>query len=317
MAALLVRRVAALLLTLLVASAAIFTMLEVLPGDPAAIRLGTSARPDTLVALRAELGLDRPAPVRYATWLAGAVTGRLGTSTTYGVPVAGLIADRLAVTLPLTVMAVALSVAIALPLGIGAAARRGGALDALAALFAQASTALPNFWIGLLLILVFAAKLGWLPSGGFPGWSGTGGVPAALASLLLPAVALALPQAGVLTRVARGAVLETLGADFIRTARAKGLGERAVLWRHALRHALPPILTILGLQVSFLVAGSVLVETVFALPGLGRLAIQAFAQRDVTVVEDVVLVFAAFVILVNFAVDLAHLALDPRLREER
>lgn len=317
MAALLLRRLAALVLTLLVASAAIFGIMEVLPGDPAAIRLGTSARPDTLAALRASLGLDRPAPVRYAAWLGGAVTGSLGTSTTYGVPVAGLIADRLAVTLPLTLLAVVISVVVAVPLGIGAAARRGGWLDAGAALFAQASTALPNFWIGLLLILVFAARFGWLPSGGFPGWTGLGGVPAALASLLMPAVALALPQAGILTRVTRGAVLATLGEDFIRTARAKGLGQRAVLWRHAFRNALPAILTILGLQISFLVAGSVLVETVFALPGLGRLAIQAFAQRDITVVEDVVLFFAALVILVNFAVDLAHLALDPRLREDR
>jgi peptide/nickel transport system permease protein len=312
----LVRRLASLLLTLFVASAAIFAVMDVLPGDPAAVRLGTSARPDTLAALRASLGLDRPAPVRYAAWLEGAVTGNLGTSATYNVPVSGLIAGRLSVTLPLTAGAVVLSILLALPLGIGAAARRGGLLDAMAALFAQASTALPNFWIGLLLILVFAAHFGWLPSGGFPGWTGTGGVPAALAALLLPALALALPQAGILTRVARGAMLETLGEDFVRTARAKGLGQSAVLLGHALRNAFPPILTVLGLQLSYLVAGSVLVETVFALPGLGRLAVQAFSQRDITVVEDVVLVFAALVILVNFAVDLAHLALDPRLRED-
>ena len=313
MAALLLRRLAGLALTLLLASAAIFAALDVLPGDPAAVMLGTSARPDTLAALRAEMGLDRPAPLRYAAWLRGVATGRLGTSATYGVPVAGLIADRLAVTLPLALMAVALSVGLALPLGVAAAARRGGPLDALAALFAQGSTAVPNFWVGLLLILLFAVRLGWLPSGGFPGWGG-GALPALLA-LLLPAVALALPQAGVLTRVARGAVLDTLGEDFVRTARAKGLRPRAVLWRHALRNALPAILTVLGLQVSFLVAGAVLVETVFALPGLGRLAVQAFAQRDAVVVQDVVLVFATLVVLVNFAVDLAALALDPRQRD--
>ena len=313
MAALLLRRFAGLVLTLLLASAAIFAALDVLPGDPAAVMLGTSARPDTLAALRLEMGLDRPAPLRYATWLADAVTGHLGTSTTYGVPVAGLIADRLAVTLPLALMALVLSVGLALPLGIAAAARRGGPLDAVAAVFAQGSTAVPNFWMGLLLVLLFAVRLGWMPSGGFPGWSGGGGP--ALRSLLLPAVALALPQAGVLTRVARGAVLDTLGEDFIRTARAKGLRPRAVLWRHALRNALPAILTVVGLQLSFLVAGGVLVETVFALPGLGRLAVQAFAQRDAVVVQDVVLLFAALVILVNFAVDLAALALDPRQRD--
>ncbi len=313
MAALLLRRFAGLVLTLLLASGAIFAALDALPGDPAAVRLGTAARPDTLAALRAEMGLDRPAPLRYAAWLGGAVTGQLGTSATYGVPVAGLIADRLAVTLPLALMAIVLSVGMALPLGVAAAARRGGPLDAVAALFAQGCIAVPNFWIGLLLVLVFAVRLGWLPSGGFPGWAGGAGP--ALLSLLMPAAALALPQAGVLTRVARGAVLDTLGEDFIRTARAKGLPPRAVLGRHALRNALPAILTVLGLQVSFLIAGAVLVETVFALPGLGRLAVQAFAQRDGVVVQDVVLVFAALVILVNFAVDLAALALDPRRRD--
>ncbi|WP_237476549.1 ABC transporter permease [Lichenibacterium dinghuense] len=313
MAALLLRRLAGLLLTLLLASAAIFAALDVLPGDPAAVRLGTSARPDTLAAMRAEMGLDRPAPLRYAAWLGGVATGRLGTSTTYGVPVAGLIADRLAVTMPLALMAVTLSLGAALPLGVAAAGRRGGALDAAAALFAQGATALPNFWIGLLLILLFAVRLGWLPSGGFPGWGGGAGP--ALRALCLPAVALALPQAGVLARVARGAVLDALGEDFIRTARAKGLSARAVLWRHAVRNAWPAVLTVLGLQVSFLVGGAVLVETVFALPGLGRLAVQAFAQRDATVVQDVVLLLAALVIAVNFAVDLAALALDPRLRD--
>lgn len=313
MAALLLRRFAGLVVTLLLTSAAIFAALDVLPGDPAAVMLGTAARPDTLAALRAEMGLDRPAPLRYAAWLGGAVTGHLGTSTTYGVPVAGLVADRLAVTLPLALVALALAVGAALPLGVAAAARRGGALDAAAAVFAQGATAVPGFWIGLLLVLLFAVRLGWLPAGGFPGWAGGAGP--ALRALLLPAIALALPQAGVLTRVARGAMLDALGEDFIRTARAKGLRPRTVLWRHALRNALPAILTVLGLQLSFLVAGAVLVETVFALPGLGRLAVQAFAQRDAVVVQDVVLLFAAFVILVNFAVDLAGLALDPRQRD--
>jgi len=303
LAFLLLWRVAGLLLTLLAASAAIFLVMDVLPGDPAAIMLGTSARPDTLAALHAALGLDRPALLRYAAWLGGAISGRLGDSTTYGVPVAGLIADRLAVTLPLTALAVLMSVAVAVPLGVGAAARRGGLLDGIAAAFSQASVAVPNFWIGLLLILLFAARLGWLPANGFPGWGNGIG----------PAFA-ALPQAGILTRVTRVAVLDVLGEDFVRTARAKGLTRSAALWRHALPNALPPVVTILGLQFSFLVAGSVLVENVFALPGLGRLALQAFTQRDLVVVQDVVLFFAALVIVVNFMVDLAYLALDPRLR---
>ncbi len=312
MRAQLLRRLVGLALTLLAASAAVFLVMSVLPGDPAAVMLGTSARPDTLAALRLEMGLDRPVPLRYGLWLAGALTGHLGASTTYGVPVAGLMAERLSVTLPLTVMAMLLSVGIAVPLGVGAAARRGGIVDGIATMVSQACVAVPNFWVGLLLILVFAARLGWFPANGFPGWGA--GAPAALRALLLPAVALALPQAGVLTRVTRAALLDVLGDDFIRTARAKGLTRRAALWRHALPNALPPVVTILGLQFTFLIAGSVLVENVFALPGLGRLAFQAFMQRDLVVVQDVVLFFAALVIVVNFLVDLAYLVLDPRLR---
>ena len=312
MASLLARRVLGLVLTLLAASVAIFLVMDVLPGDPAAIMLGTSARPDTLAALHAALGLDRPALLRYVAWLGGAITGQLGESTTYGVPVSGLIRDRLAVTLPLTALAILMSVAVAVPLGVGAAARRGGILDGIAAAFSQASVAVPNFWIGLLLILLFAARLGWLPANGFPGWGN--GIGQALDALLMPAIALALPQAGILTRVTRVAVLDVLGEDFVRTARAKGLTRSAALWRHAVPNALPAVVTILGLQFSFLVAGSVLVENVFALPGLGRLALQAFTQRDLVVVQDVGLFFAALVIVVNFMVDLAYLALDPRLR---
>ena len=312
MRALLLRRLAGLLVTLLLASGAIFALADLLPGDPAAVMLGTSARPDTLKALRSQMGLDRPAPVRYAAWLGGALTGRLGNSVTYGVPVTGLIADRLAVTLPLTGLAILISTALALPLGIAAAARRGGFIDLAATLFAQATIAVPNFWVGVLLVLLFAVRLGWLPANGFPGWHG-GALPA-LRALALPAISLGLPQAGVMTRVARAALLDVLHEDFVRTARAKGLSRRAALLRHALPNALPPIVTILGLQLSFLVAGSILVENVFDLPGLGRLATQAFAQRDLVVVEDVVLFFAAVVIVASFAVDLLQLALDPRLR---
>ncbi|WP_062205069.1 ABC transporter permease [Aureimonas sp. AU12] len=312
MLALLSRRALGLAATLLVVSILIFLVMNVLPGDPAAIMLGTSAQPETLAALRTQMGLDEPAVVRFGLWIGGSLTGDLGTSTTYGVPVAGLIAERLAVTLPLAAMAIALSMALAIPLGVLAAARQGRWPDALVTVFTQASVALPNFWIGLLLILVFAVTLGWLPAGGFPGWE-TGLLPA-LSALLLPAVALALPQAGILTRVTRTAVLDVLGEDFVRTARAKGLTRRAALWRHAVPNALVPVVTILGLQFTFLIAGSVLVENIFGLPGLGRLALQAFTQRDLIVMQSVVLLFAGLVIIVNFLVDLAYLVLDPRLR---
>ncbi|PYE37813.1 peptide/nickel transport system permease protein [Rhizobium sp. PP-F2F-G38] len=313
MTGLLLRRFASLFLTLLAVSALIFLVMDVLPGDPAAIMLGTSATPETLEALRRELGLDQPLVLRYLSWLAGVATGDLGTSYTYGVPVAGLIAERLAVTLPLAFIAILLSVAIAIPLGVASAARRNGAVDYAAGLLSQMFIAVPGFWVGLLLVMVFSVSLGWVPSGGFPGWQA--GLMPALGALVLPAIALALPQAGVLTRVTRSAVIEVMNEDFVRTARAKGLPRRTALWRHAVPNALVPVVTILGLQFTFLIAGAVLVENVFNLPGLGRLALQALSQRDIIVMQDVVLFFAALVIVMNFLVDLSYLALDPRLRK--
>ncbi len=313
MIALLSRRLAGLAITLLVVSLVIFAVMDLLPGDPASIMLGTSASPETLAALRHELGLDQPLLIRYGQWLAGVFSGNLGQSYTYGVPVAGLIVERLAVTLPLAMIAIVLSVVIALPLGVLAAARRGGIVDAIATVFSQISIAVPAFWVALLLIILFSSTLGLMPAGGFPGWDA--GLLPALQALLMPAVALALPQAGVLTRVARSAVLDTMHEDFARTAVAKGLSRRTVLWRHIVPNALVPILTILGLQFTFLVAGAVLVENVFNLPGLGRLAFQALSQRDVIVMQDVVLFFAGLVIVMNFIVDLSYLAIDPRMRK--
>ena len=314
MITLLLRRIAGLVITLLIVSVLVFTVMDLLPGDPASIMLGTSASPDTLAALQKELGLDRPLPVRYLAWLGGVLHGDLGQSYTYGVPVAGLIAERLAVTLPLALLAILISLVVAIPLGVQAARNHNGVLDIAIGLFSYIGIAIPAFWFGLLLILLFATNLGWLPAGGFPGWSG--GLFAGLQALLLPAFALALPQAAVLTRVTRSAVLEVLGEDFIRTARAKGLGEGEALWRHALPAALVPVVTVLGLQFTFLVAGAVLVENVFNLPGLGRLAYQALSQRDVVVMQDVVLLFAALVITMNFVVDITYLLIDPRLRAE-
>lgn len=313
MIALLSRRILSLLLTLAIVSLVIFAVMDLLPGDPAAIMLGTSATPETLAALRHEMGLDQPLILRYAQWLAGALTGDLGQSYTYGVPVAGLILERLAVTLPLALMAIVLSILIALPLGVLAAARRNGIFDVIASIFSEISIAVPAFWVALLLIILFSTTLGWMPAGGFPGWR-SGLVPA-FQALLLPALALALPQAGVLTRVARSAVLETIHEDFTRTAVAKGLPKRSVLWGHVVPNALIPVLTILGLQFTFLVAGAVLVENVFNLPGLGRLAYQALSQRDIIVMQDVVLFFAGFVIVMNFLVDLSYMVIDPRLRD--
>ncbi|WFS04411.1 ABC transporter permease [Rhizobium tumorigenes] len=313
MIALIARRLAGLLATLMIVSLLLFTVVDLMPGDQASIMLGTSASPETLASLRHQLGLDQPLPLRYGHWLAGVATGDLGQSSTYSVPVASLIVERLAVTLPLALGAVLISMAIAIPLGALAASRRGGLFDWVASVIADVSIAVPAFWVALLLIMLFSSTLGLMPSGGFPGWSG--GFWPAVKALLMPAVALALPQAGVLTRVTRAAVIETTHEDFARTARAKGLSDSAVLWRHSVPNALIPILTVLGLQFTFLVAGAVLVENVFNLPGLGRLALQALSQRDVIVLQDVVLFFATLVIVMNFLIDLSYLAIDPRLRK--
>ena len=235
----LARRLALLALALVVASAVIFAVVDLVPGDPAVFVLGTGARPDTLAALRQQLGLDLPWPTRYARWLGGVLTGDLGTSLAYKAPVAGMILDRVQVSLPLALMALGLAVAVALPVGMLAASRRGRPADALAMGAAQVGIALPNFWFAMLLVLVFAVKLRWLPAGGFPGWSDPLG---ALRALVLPAVALALPQAAILARVLRSALIETLGQDYIRSARAKGLSRAQVLRRHALRNSLIPVL---------------------------------------------------------------------------
>lgn len=307
------RRLIAFVLTLMAAALVIFLMLEVLPGDPAAVTLGLNAAPEALAALRAEMGLDRPAPIRFLGWVGGLVSGDLGLSYTYRVPVSQLIAERMAVTLPLALMAMTLAASIGVPLGMLAAANHNRPADAAVMVFAQAGLAIPNFWFGLLLVLVFAIGLGWLPAGGFPGWQ-AGAFPA-LRALALPALALALPQAAILARVTRSAMLDTLQEDFVRTARAKGLSERVTLLRHALRNALIPVVTILGLQFSVLIAGAIIIENVFALPGLGRLVFQSIAQHDLIVVKDLVMLFAALAILVNFIVDLLYGVIDPRLRE--
>ncbi len=304
-------RLLSLVLSLIVASLLIFTVIEVIPGDPAAFILGVNARPDTLAALQAELGLDRPFAVRYLAWAGGLLTGDFGQSVTYRTPVAALIADRIVVSLPLALMALVLSTLIAFPAGLYAAARRGGTGDVAVMGATQIGVAVPNFWFAMLMVALFSIKLRWFPSGGFPGWDRP---LAALNALILPSVALALPQAAILARVLRSALLDTLSEDYIRTARAKGLSRRQTLWRHAVRNALIPVLTIIGLQFSFLLAGAIVIEQIFYLPGLGRLIFQSISARDLIVVESTVMLLVFLVIVVNFAVDLTYAAVDPRLR---
>ncbi|WP_375254073.1 ABC transporter permease [Yoonia sp.] len=306
-----IERLTSLVLSLIVASIVIFAVIEVIPGDPAAFMLGVNARPDTIAALRAEMGLDRSLFTRYFDWSTGLLRGDFGQSWTYKTPVSDLIADRVWVSLPLAIYALILSTLIAFPAGIYAASRRGGAGDVTIMGATQLGVAIPNFWFAMILVLIFAINLRWFSAGGFPGWDSPG---QAIKALTLPAIALALPQAAILARVMRSSLLDMLGEDFIRTARAKGLSRRQALWRHAVRNALIPVLTIIGLQFSFLLAGGIIIEQIFFLPGLGRLIFQSISARDLIVVESVVMLLVFVVILVNFLVDMAYATVDPRLR---
>ena len=305
-------RIVSLILSLLVASVIIFCVLEILPGDPAQFILGMNARPDTLAALRAQLGLDAPPVLRYFGWILGMLHGDFGISYTYRVPVTELVLQRLGVSLPLAVISLALTILIAFPAGILAAAKRNSRTDVAVMGATQFGVAVPNFWFAIILVYIFAVILHWVSAGGFPGWDK--GFWTGLRALILPSIALALPQASILARVMRSALLDTLEEDYIRTARARGLSRSATLWRHAVRNALIPVLTIVGLQFAFLLAGGIIIENVFFLPGLGRLIFQGITQRDLIVVKSVVMLLVFAVILVNFLVDMSYLLVDPRLR---
>jgi peptide/nickel transport system permease protein len=306
----LLQRFTLLLATLAFASIVVFGVLEILPGNAAQVMLGASATPETVAALAHRLGLDQGFGVRYLAWIGGALRGDLGLSYAYGSPIGPLIAERLAVSAPLAVLSMLITTVVALAAGVFAAQRRGRAGDLAVMAASQIGLAVPNFWFAILLVLLFAVHWRIAPSGGFPGWSA--GIGRALGALVLPALSLGLVQSAVLTRVTRSALLDVLGEDFIRTARAKGLSQRAALWRHALPNALTPILTIMGLQFANLVAGAIVVEYVFTLPGLGRLVFQSIANRDLLVVEDCVMLLVAIVIFVNFLVDVACAATASR-----
>ena len=295
-------------------------MLDVLPGSAAEVMLGESATPESLAALSEKLGLDRPAPVRYADWMKGFLAGDLGTSNTYGTPIGELVAERLVVTVPLAIIAMLLTAALAFALGLFAAARHGRVGDWGVMAASQVGIAIPSFWFAILLIWVFAVKLHWFSAGYFPGWStanGDGGVGPALLALVLPAFSLAVVQAAILARIVRSAVLEVLREDFVRTARAKGQTPSGVLWGHVLRNAMVPVITVIGLQFANLLAGTVIIEKVFNLPGLGLLVFQAIANRDLLLVRNVVMLLAATVVVINFAVDVLYVVIDPRLRARR
>ncbi|MCK1723209.1 ABC transporter permease [Bradyrhizobium sp. 141] len=306
------RRVLTLLATLVGASLIIFLVLDALPGNAAQMLMGADASPDAVRALTVKLGLDQPLAVRYLHWIRGLLSGDLGNSYVYGTPVASLIAERLVLTFPLAIMAMTITVTLALSAGIYTAANHNKLGDVGVMSLTQVGIALPNFWFAILLVLLFSVRLQWLSAGGFAGWED--GIWSGVKSLLLPAISLAVVQAAILARVTRSAVLEVLREDFVRTARAKGLGKREVLWGHVLRNAMIPVMTVMGLQFANLLAGTIVIENVFYLPGLGRLIFQSIANRDLIVVRNCVMLLATMVVIVNFVVDVLYAFIDPRIK---
>lgn len=314
MARYLIKKLIILLILLFLVSITVFSVLFVLPGDPAQIMLGTNATPETLANLRAELGLDKPFWFQYADWIYNLLNGTGSRSLNYDVPVYDLLLSSLAVTGPLALMAMFFAIVISVPLGIHAARHQNRPADVSVLVFTQLGLATPEFWLGILLMLLFSVTWGLFPAGGFPGWSES--VWGSFKALLLPSFALGVIRASILTRLTRSSMLDVLREDYIRTAWAKGLKARTVIYVHALRNAFIPVITILGLQLGQLIAGAIIIENVYYLPGIGRLVFQAIGQRDLPVVREIVLFMAATVILINFLVDVAYASFDPRVRLE-
>jgi peptide/nickel transport system permease protein len=314
MTAFLLKRTFIFLLTLILVSIVIFAVLMVIPSDPAQIILGIHATPETLQALRHQLGLDRPVVVQYLSYMKNLVMGDLGRSITYDVPISSLIFSRLQVTVALAVLSMIFAILISIPMGIYSSLHRNRVGDYGIMVFSQIGLAVPAFWAGILLILLFAVTLHWLPAGGFQPWQVD--PMRALGSLFLPALSLGLVRAAVLTRMTRSSMLEVLGEDYIRTARSKGLPKRKVVYKHAFRNAIIPVVTIVGLQAGDLLAGAIIIEMVFHLPGVGRLVFEAIGQRDLPVIQGVVLLIAMMIVVINFVIDIAYGYLDPRIRYE-
>lgn len=307
----LIRRLATLLITLFLASVLVFWILNILPGKPAQVILGTQATPSAVAALTAKLGLNRPLVAQYLHWIHGLLTLHLGDSYISSQPIAPVIGAALEVTGPLILGGLLVGLLIAVPLGIASAIRHTKRSGVVLSGLAQVGIAIPNFVLGILLIIVFAVDLKVLPASGFTTWSTS--VTGALQSLILPAISLGLVEGAILARYIRTSVVEVLGADFLRTARAKGLRPNQALIRHGLRNASIPVLTVLGLELSGLIIGAVVIEAVFTLPGLGSLLLSSVANRDLITVQDIVILVAATVLVVNLIVDLLYRIIDPRM----
>ncbi len=312
MAEFLLKRLATIVPTLVFVSMLIFGLQQLLPGDPAKILAGEEQDPSVVAHLREKLHLDEPLPVRYAYWMGGVLRGDLGDSVRNQQPVLELVAQKLPVTLQLATMAMAIALVIGIPAGIASAVGRGTGWDTAANIFALWGISTPNFWLGILMILFFSVQLGWLPASGYV--SPFEDLGANLAAMIMPAFVLGNAIAAVLMRHTRSAMLQVLSADYVRTARAKGLRERVVVLRHALRNALVPIVTLGALELGTLLSGAVLTEQVFTIPGFGKLIVDAVFNRDYAVVQGVVLITATAYIVLNLLADLAYFAVNPRLR---
>ncbi len=308
----LIERTGVFLASLAVSSVLVFAFMVVLPGDPARVALGVNASDEAVAELRRQFGLDRPLATQYFDWLGGLLHGDLGTSYISKVAIGSQVFDRLQVTLWLVIAGMIIALVVAVPAGTLMAARHRHVSGLALSAVSQLGVAVPAFLAGILLIVVFAVKLGWLPANG---WTPPAQDPQMfLKQLILPALALGLVQGAVLTRYVRSAVLDVLREDYLRTARAKGLRPFQALWRHGLRNAAAPVVTVLGLQLATLLIGAVVVERVFVIPGLGSLLLDGVSNRDLLLVQDVVMVLVIAVLLVNYIVDLMYVALDPRLR---
>ncbi|HXJ85079.1 MAG TPA: ABC transporter permease [Candidatus Methylomirabilis sp.] len=301
---------------LLGVSLIVFLVLHLTPGDPAEVMLGSQATQEDLTRLRAQLGLDRPLHVQYARWIGQVLRGDLGRSLWMKRPVLTEVMERFKATLLLTASALVLSTVGGIALGIGAATRANSLLDRLSTVASLFGASMPVFWLGIVLMVIFSLWLGWLPASGMFAPYGGGGARDLLAHLVLPAVTLAAASVTIVARLTRSAMLDVLGQDYVRTARAKGATEWAVVVRHALKNALIPIVTVVGVQAGYLLGGAVLTETVFAWPGVGTLVVQGILARDVPLVQGSVLVIASTFVLINLAVDVLYACLDPRIRYE-
>jgi peptide/nickel transport system permease protein len=297
--------------TLAIAAVFVFALMRMIPGDPAQVMLGPDADADAVAALHRQMGLDRPLPVQFATWIAHAVRGDLGVSAVTGEPVLPLLLQRFQVTASIVVSAVALATLIAIVFGLIAAWRNGRRVDSAIVAASALSMAVPSFWLGLMLLLVFGVKLQWLPVVGFVPLKENFGL--GLLYLILPVATLAIVESGVLTRMMRESALDVLRLDYVTHARAKGVSEPAVLVRHVLPNAFAPTLTLVGLTLGHLLGGAAVIETVFTLPGLGRLIVDSILARDYAVVQGCLLFTALVYVLVNLAVDLCYPLLDPRV----